>query len=105
MAVPQRPQATVSLAPGVGHESSPQVPLSSGMQLSSQSASRAWPAGQPSEVRTLEPGSHPPSPVQVPTLSHSQEALQRWVCVPQRPQEPDRSSPGTHAPVSPLHGP
>ena len=105
VALPQRPHATVSLAPGVGHESSPQVPLSSGMQLSSQSASRACPAGQPSEVRTLEPGAQPPSPVQAPALSHSHDVLQRWVWVPQRPQAPARSAPGTHAPLSPVHGP
>lgn len=105
MAVPQRPQATVSLAPGVGHESSPQVPLSSGVQLASQSASRAWPAGQPSEVRTLEPGAQPLSPVQPPALTHSQAALQRSVWVPQRPQAPERSWPGTHTPLSPVHGP
>lgn len=103
--VPHRPHATVSSTPGVGHESSLQVPLPSGAQVSSHLASRVCPAGQSSDVRTDAPGTHVPSPVHAPAPSQTHEALQRCGCVPHWPHAPDRSSPGVQAPTSPSQGP
>ena len=105
MTVPQLPHAVFSDAPGVGHESSAHVPLASAVQLVVHVASRVWPAGQPSDVRTALPGAQRPSPVHALEDVHMHVLEHSCGCVPHMPHVPLRVAPGVHTPVSPMHGP
>lgn len=103
--LPHIPHGTISAAPGVGQASEAQGPADSNTHVSPQTLSRVSPAAHPSELRTLVPGAHSPSPSQADVVSQTQLAVQRAICVPQLPHEIASEVPATHSPLSPSHGP